>query len=205
MIASLRGQLSVKESNWIIVDVAGVGFLVSIPLSTYYKLPAIGETVSLHIAMMVREDMISLYGFFTPAEKKLFQLLLSVSKVGPKLANNILSGIGTEDLVNAIQSENVLVIKAIPGVGLKTAERIILELKGKIGAEIVMTGTETMTLDQDRRALFDDVLAALIALGYRRSEAQDALKKALKEEATAASMETLVKSSLLILARRNKS
>ncbi|MBN2382853.1 Holliday junction branch migration protein RuvA [bacterium] len=204
MIATIRGCLTTKETNWIIIDVAGVGFHVLIPLSTYYKLPQVGETILLQTSMIVREDHIALYGFLSTEEKRLFHLLLSVSKVGPRMALNLLSGIETHDLITAILTENVLAIKSIPGIGLKTAERIILELKGKIGQEAGPVSSGLPALDQNQKVQIDDALAALVALGYRQNEAQTALKKAI-HTGTAASMEALVKQSLNLLSKRDKS
>lgn len=203
MIVSMNGNMIGKETGWVIVEVGGIGFHVSIPLSTYYKLPSTGETVSLMTEMIVREDSISLFGFLSTEEKRMFQLLLSVTKIGPRLALNILSGISARDLASAIQEENILVIKAVPGVGLKTAERIILELKAKVHSEAVFSVSGMPSLTGSRKAVVDDVLAALISLGYRRPEAERAVRKAVSEDGSA-EMEQLVKTSLKILSKVDK-
>lgn len=203
MIVSINGPLIGKETGWVVVEVGGIGLRVSIPLSTYYKLPSTGENISLLTEMIVREDSISLYGFLTSEEKRMFQLLLSVTKVGPKLAINILSGISARDLATAIQEENVLIIKAVPGVGLKTAERIILELKVKVHAETVFSVSTMPSLSGPRKAVIDDVLSALVNLGYRRPEAEKAVKKAITDNGSA-NMEQLVKACLKILSKVDK-
>src|SRR5512136_260857 len=132
MIARLTGKLAVKNPGEIILDVGGVGYQVFIPLSTFYELPERGEVLSLQIHTQVRDDAIELYGFLTLQEKEVFKLLLGVSKIGPKLANSILSGISVEELKTAIVTGNILKLNGIPGIGKKTAERLILELKDKI-------------------------------------------------------------------------
>ncbi|MFC1851916.1 Holliday junction branch migration protein RuvA [candidate division CSSED10-310 bacterium] len=204
MIITLRGKLRRRETDWISVEVGGIGYQVFIPLSTYYKLPNQGDDVYLHTTMIVREDMMSLFGFFTPEEKRLFQLLLSVSKVGPKLALNLLSGMEAHELISRIQNEDVLAVKSIPGVGMKTAERIILELKGKVAAEKAMLASATTALDQGKQVLYEDVLSALMALGYRKQESEKAIRKVIAAGTDNLTMEAAIKNSLKILAKRDK-
>src|SRR5205085_3092389 len=132
MIAHLRGTLIEKHPNQVIVEAAGVGYDVQIPISTYTSLPDIGAAVALRIYTHVREDMLSLYGFATAEEKVVFERLISVSGIGPKLANTVLSGLATSNLIGAIRSSDVQQLVRIPGVGKKTAERIVLELKDKL-------------------------------------------------------------------------
>ena len=149
MIARLTGKLTTKNPGEVILDVGGVGYQVFIPLSTFYELPERGESLSLQIYTAVRENAIELYGFLTLQEKELFKLLLNVSKIGPKLAQNILSGISSEDLKTAIISGDILKLNAIPGIGKKTAERMILELKDKV-PKAQATGQEAVALGCQR-------------------------------------------------------
>lgn len=204
MIASLMGILKRKETNWIIIDVGGVGYKTTIPLSTYYNLPNLGEKLELQIITIVREDAISLFGFWTMEEKKLFELLISVSKVGPKLAISFLSGMEVIELVQAIQREDVFTLKAIPGVGLKTAERIILELKNKVSKlSFAKAGTSSIVTDSNQK-IYENVLAGLITLGYNKSQADKAIRQALKSKPEELTMESLLKESLQIITKRNK-
>ena len=132
MIARIQGELIFKSPEKIIVDVGGVGFELFIPLSTYFELPKTGEAVHLKVHTHLREDNISLYGFLTEEEKALFQMLIAVSKIGPKIALNFLSKINQKELLRAIASSDVLLLSSIPGIGKKTAERVIYELRDKI-------------------------------------------------------------------------
>ena len=196
MIARLSGKLAVKNPEEIIVDVGGVGYQVLIPLSTFYELPERGESLSVLIYTAVRENAIELYGFLTAQEKAVFKLLLGVSKIGPKLAQNILSGISAEDLKTAIISGDILKLNAIPGIGKKTAERIILELKDKV-PKAEAAGQEVTALPGD---IFDDVLSALLNLGYRRTAAERAVKRAINEAGRDANLEEVLRLALKYLA-----
>ena len=200
MIAYLTGTIIKKTPGSIIVDVGGVGYEVIVPLSTFYCLPAEDEPVSLHIYTHVREDVLILFGFFSTLEKNIFKLLISVSGIGPKLAVNILSGIGPDELLKAIVTGNSARLNAIPGVGKKTAERIALELKdkaSKITTEADIPPTQ-VTCDEDK-VIFDDALSALLNLGYSSKLARQAIEKALstiKEK----NLESLIKEALKLLA-----
>ena len=196
MIARLSGKLAVKNPDEIIVDVGGVGYQVLIPLSTFYELPERGESLSVLIYTVVRENAIELYGFLTAQEKAVFKLLLGVSKIGPKLAQNILSGISAEDLKTAIISGDILKLNAIPGIGKKTAERIILELKDKV-PKAEAAGQEVTALPGD---IFDDVLSALLNLGYRRTASERAVKRAINEAGRDANLEEVLRLALKYLA-----
>ena len=132
MIARLTGRLATKNPTDVILDVGGVGYQVFIPLSTFYELPERGEPLTLQIYTAMRENALELYGFLSTQEKEIFKLLLSVSKIGPKMAQNILSGIAPQDLTSAILSGDLLKLSTIPGIGKKSAERLVLELKDKI-------------------------------------------------------------------------
>lgn len=192
MIARLSGKLAWKNPDEIVLDVGGVGYQIFIPLSTFYELPERGEALSLQIYTAVRENAIELYGFFTAKEKELFKLLLSVSKIGPKLAQNILSGIATAEFKTAVLSGDVLKLNAIPGIGRKTAERIILELKDKI-PKAEASGQEAVALPGD---VFDDVMSALLNLGYKRPIAERAVKRAMNEAGRDVPLEDVIRLSL---------
>ena len=180
MIAHLNGTLLQKTTQSVIIDNGGVGYEVLVPLSTFYTLPETDEAVSLHIYTHVREDTLSLFGFQTALEKSLFLMLISVSGIGPKLAVNILSGIGPGDLVEAISHGDAIRLQAIPGVGKKMAERMALELRDKaarIGGEWI-TGPARITVERDDRTR-KDALSALQNLGYSSKAATLAIEKAL--------------------------
>jgi Holliday junction DNA helicase RuvA len=195
MIARLTGKLAVKNPGEVVLDVGGVGYQVFIPLSTFYELPERGEVLSLQIYTLVRDETIELYGFLTLQEKDLFKLLLGVSKIGPKLANSILSGISAEELKTAIVTGNILKLNAIPGIGRKTAERLILELKDKIPKAHV-TEQEAAALPGE---LVDDALSALLNLGYKRAIAENAVKRALNEAGRDKSLEEIIRLALKYL------
>lgn len=184
MIARLRGTLLLKRPGHVIVDVAGVGYKVLIPLSTYYDLPAEGAPASLLVYTHVREDTLALYGFLTELEESLFQRLISVAGVGPALALKVLSGVEVSDLVAAIRRGDLLRLSTIPGVGKKTAERLVLELKEKMVELQTLSGTAASGEPRPtpESALRDDVLSALVNLGYNRSAAEKAVNEILRSE-----------------------
>jgi holliday junction DNA helicase RuvA len=201
MIALISGKIIYKAIAHIIVDVHGVGYRVFIPLTTFYELPEPGQNITLHIHTNVKQDGINLFGFYTDQERDLFQLMISVSGIGPKIAMNILSGISAHDLMNAISGGHVEKLVNIPGVGKKMAERLILELKEKIIKK--MTLERTTEEDVQRYAddlIREDVLSALINLGYKNNVAKDAVDKAMRSAEEAVSMDTLLKKTLKILA-----
>lgn len=178
MIAHLRGKILEKHPNRIVVDVTGVGYDVAVPLSTYYGLGEIGSDIALRIHTHVREDALALYGFATALELDLFERLIGISGIGPKLALAVLSGIEPMDLIRAIESGDVARLTAIPGVGKKTSERIVLELKDRLPraqAAAVAVGRPT----PEPLALRDDVLSALVNLGYHRPLAEKAVAAAI--------------------------
>ncbi len=179
MIAHLRGTLLEKTPNQIIVDVQGVGYDVIIPVSTFSALPDTGAEVRLRIHTHVREDAIVLFGFHSPAEKLLFEKLISVSGIGPKLGITILSGLATADLVSSIRNGQVDHLVRIPGVGKKTAERMVLELRDKL--DNVSVGLPASSEERAAPAMTEieqDVLSALINLGCNRPSAEAAIRKA---------------------------
>jgi len=171
MIAHLRGKLLAKHPNQAIVETGGVGYDVTISVPTFSELPAIGGDVALHIHTHVREDMLSLYGFLRSAEKTLFEKLITVSGIGPKLAITILSGMAAEEMVNSIRTNDIGRLTRIPGIGKKTAERMVLELRDKLPPE---KPGEIATMPA-LSAAEEDVLSALMNLGYQRASAEKAL------------------------------
>ena len=175
MIAQLRGTLGDKRPNQVLVDVGGVGYLVHIPLSTFYALGDLHSNVSLLIHTQVREDAISLYGFLTAREKQFFELLISASGVGPSLALKILSGMSVDELLPAIRAGDLVRLTRIPGVGRKTAERIVVELRDKLAA-MEPPQPERVTV-AGRTQLESDVVSALLNLGYDRRAAEKAIEE----------------------------
>jgi Holliday junction DNA helicase RuvA len=174
MIAHLRGTLLSKHPNQAIVETQGVGYDVTITVPTFSELPAEGSAVALHIHTHVREDALSLYGFLRRAEKQLFEKLLTVSGIGPKLAITILSGMATDEMVNAIRGGDVARLTRIPGIGKKTAERMVLELRDKLPAT---SGAEAANATA-ATPVEEDVISALVNLGYQRAAAERALNAA---------------------------
>jgi len=175
MIGRLTGRLATKAPDQILLDVAGVGYLVHIPLSTFYELPEVENPASLWIHTHVREDALSLFGFLTERERSLFLLLLGVAGIGPKVALTVLSGIPPSELVAALRKQDVRRLVAVPGVGKKTAERMVLELSEKVAAFAEEAPPETTAVAAE------DVISALVNLGYRRSDAErsvDAIARA---------------------------
>ena len=202
MIASLTGQLAFKAPTHLVLDVHGVGYEVLIPLSTYYGLPNLGESTSLSVHTHVREDAIQLFGFLTPQEKDAFVLLTSVSGVGPKLGLSLLSALPVPVLVLAIQSGDVEKLTTVPGIGTKSAGRLVLELKDKV--EKLHTGTASSRegARQGQDATFDDALSALVNLGYRPQDAKEALKQVKTSNAESMVLKDMIRESLKELARR---
>ena len=180
MIASLRGRLLEKHPNRVVVDVSGVGYDVHVPVSSFYGLGEPGGEVSLRIHTHVREDVIALFGFVTALELQLFERLIAVNGIGPRLALAVLSGIEPPDLVQAIQRADVVRLTAIPGIGKKTAERVVLELKDKVATLAVTSpAAEAPAM---HGAMRDDLLSALLNLGYHRPAAEKALDRVLEQE-----------------------
>jgi Holliday junction DNA helicase RuvA len=176
MIAHLRGTLLAKHPNQVIVETAGVGYEVSISVPTFSGLPSVGSEVALHIHTHVREDVIALYGFLLPAEKVLFEKLMTVSGIGAKLAITILSGMAADEMAAAIRSNDLARLTKIPGIGKKTAERMVLELRDKLppASGIATPIASTMS------AIEEDLLSALVNLGYQRAAAEKALQNVIK-------------------------
>jgi len=203
MIAYLSGKLFEKEANSVIIDVGGVGYDVMIPLSTFYDLGEIGEDVSLRIYTHVREDAFQLFGFKTVRERELFLLLISVSGIGPKSAITALSGMSADEIIGAIRQNNLARLNSIPGVGKKTAERLVIELRDKI-AKLSAVASEEMKAEGIPQTsgddVYDDAISALVNLGYQRNAAEKALKQAM-QEGTEMSVQKLLRRSLQLLAK----
>ena len=200
MIALIRGTLAYKSIDHVIIDVGGVGYRLSIPLSTFYSLPDTGE-VSLFTHTHVREDALLLFGFLSIEEKELFIILIGISGVGPKLAVNILSHIPVGDLKRAIATGDIKRLSGLPGIGKKTAERLVLELKDKVGPidELPVSSDTTSVAGPTTNTLTNDVISALVNLGYKENMARKILEN--MEMAPDLTMEEALKGALKILVR----
>jgi len=194
MIGYLKGVLIEKKPNTVLLDVHGVGYSVNIPVSTFYDLPEEGQEQTLFIYTHVREDIIALFGFRTSREKLLFEKLISVSNVGPKMAIAFLSGMTPEELIPAIQKQDLVKLTSIPGVGRKTAERVCLELREQIPALL-----SEIAMPAEEKPVREDLISALVNLGYHRSVAERAVKSVLDQVSADASFEVLLRSSLQII------
>jgi len=178
MIAYLRGRLISRHPNQAIVETGGVGYDVTISVPTFSGLPALGGDVALHIHTHVRKDQLSLYGFLKVEEKQLFEKLITVSGIGPKLAITILSGMAAQELGTAIRGNDLARLTKIPGIGRKTAERLVLELRDKLPA----VGQDVPAAIATLNSVQEDVLSALVNLGYQRTVAEKALASVAKDE-----------------------
>jgi len=194
MIAHLKGQLTYKSPEHSIVDVNGVGYKVFTPLSTYYALPQLGKSVSLRIHTRVREDDLKLFGFLTEEEQSIFEKLITINKVGPKLALGILSGLSPSELLTAVMNKDTARLSSIPGVGKKTAERLALELKDKL-ADLALDMKHQPNADH-QDGFYEDALSALVNLGYKKPQAEKALQSAYDQNGKDSSLEDLIKESL---------
>ncbi|HUR98474.1 MAG TPA: Holliday junction branch migration protein RuvA [Pyrinomonadaceae bacterium] len=202
MIAFLSGKILEKDANAVIVDVGGIGYEVTIPLSTFYELGDVGSEVSLRIFTYVREDTLQLFGFMTTRERDLYLKLISVQGIGAKSGITMLSGMSADEIVGAIRTNNIARLVAIPGVGKKTAERMVIELRDKIGelsAGSAVTATAAGS-SGDADSVFDDALSALVNLGYQRNAAEKALQAAAKDGAEM-NVQKLLRSALQKLAK----
>jgi Holliday junction DNA helicase RuvA len=195
MIAFLRGRLLVKTPNRAVIECGGVGYDATISVATFTSLPAEGVEARLHIYTHVREDQIALFGFAEPNEKRLFEKLLTISGIGPKLAITVLSGIDTDRLVTAIRGGDHATLTRIPGIGKKTAERVVLELKDKLDDMAVAAPSDVAVSTLGPVA--DDALSAMVNLGYPRPIAQRAIETALaKDPAAATDFEVLFRAAM---------
>ena len=205
MIAHLSGTLLSKQATSVILDVAGVGYEVSIPLSTFYELEDPGSSVQLRIYTHVREDALQLYGFKTARERELFLRLISVSGIGPKLGITLLSGMSADEMITSIRNNNLAKLTLIPGVGRKTAERLVMELRDKV-ASLAAGVDEDLGIRSDAAAvptedsMRADALSALLNLGYQRNAAEKAVTASVSEDGEV-SVESILRSSLRKLAK----
>lgn len=197
MIAHLRGKLLAKSPNQAIVETAGVGYDVVISVPTFSDLPTVGAEVALHIHTHVREDSLALYGFLRPAEKQLFEKLITVSGIGPKLAITILSGMPVAEMTGAIRGNDVARLTRIPGIGRKTAERMVLELRDKL--PVAEAGQ--VAASASANPMEEDVLSALMNLGYQRAAAEKALAAASRNGKAGQNFESLFRESLAVLSK----
>jgi len=203
MIAFLSGKLLEKEANTVILDVGGVGYEVTIPLSTFYELGEIGSDVQLRIFTHVREDALQLFGFKTSRERELYLKLLSVQGIGAKSGITMLSGMSADEIIGAIRTDNLARLTSIPGVGRKTAERLVIELRDKVGE--LVSGVSRAASDGTAGAaatddVFEDALSALVNLGYQRNAAEKALQQSAKD-GTEISVQKLLRAALQRLAK----
>jgi len=196
MIAHLRGRLLAKRPNQAIVETGGVGYDVTISVPTFSDLPELGGEVALYIHTHVREEIIALYGFLRPAEKTLFEKLITVSGIGPKLAVTILSGMAADEMVNAIRGNDVARLTRIPGIGKKTAERMVLELRDKLPVE----KAGKISAMPSMSAVEEDVLSALVNLGYQRPAAEKALATVSKN-GKSGPFDAMFREALAVLAK----
>ena len=194
MIAHIRGQILSKAPNAVVIDCGGVGYELAISVATFTELRDVGAEARLHVHTHVREDALQLFGFHEAAEKRLFEKLLTISGIGPKLAITVLSGISAERLVGAIRAGDHATLTKIPGIGKKTAERVVLELKDKLDD---MAGyTPAQDAPPSLGAVAEDVLSALVNLGYPKPVAQKAVEAAAKDASVAGDFERLFRAAM---------
>jgi holliday junction DNA helicase RuvA len=203
MIAFLSGKLLEKHANTVILDVGGVGYEVTIPLSTFYEIGEVGSDVQLRVFTHVREDAIQLFGFRTIRERELYLKLISVQGIGPKSGITMLSGMNVDEIIAAIRTDNLAKLTAIPGVGRKTAERLVIELRDKVdqlaagvSAETSIAASSAIGADE----VFDDALSALVNLGYQKNAAEKALQQA-RRDGTEMNVQKLLRAALQRLAK----
>ena len=204
MIDYLRGILAEKEPGHVTVEANGVGYGASIPLSTYERLPAAGTEVRLLTHYYVREDAHKLFGFFSVEERLIFRQLISVSKIGPKVALNVLSGVSVQDLVTSVNRSDPTRLQKIPGVGAKTAQRLVMELKGKLGISPELSvetdgAKKAAAAPPENTVVKDEVFAAMTALGYNDKQVRRAIDRVAGEIADDASVETWIRTILQVI------
>jgi len=199
MIARLEGKLLTKTPPNLLIDVGGVGYEVDAPMSTFYTLPKLGDNVVLLTHMVVREDAQLLYGFASDAERQLFRALIKVSGIGPKVALVVLSGMSVEEFANCVQAGDAVALARLPGIGKKTAERLVIELRDKVEANMALQLPDGVPAAGDVATILPEACAALEALGYKPAEA---LKMAKAVAAEAQTVEELIKLALRSSVRR---
>jgi len=199
MIAHLNGELARVEADWVVIDVNGVGYKAYLPLAVISQLPKIGGKVGLLISTIVKEDSITLYGFMEEAEQSLFELLLTVSGVGPKVALNMLSVLTVGQITGAISSERFHELNRVPGVGTKTAQRVVLELREKVTA-FAWAQAEHKPITEEQHTL-NDAIEGLVALGYNRNDARVAAEEALRSIKDKRDTGSIVRAALKYLSK----
>jgi len=197
MIAHLRGKLITRHPNLVVLETAGVGYQVTVSVPTFSQLPSLGSEVALNIHTHVREDQLALYGFVRPEEKQLFEKLITVSRIGPKLAITVLSGMAADEMINAIRSNDLARLTKIPGVGRKTAERMVLELRDKLPP---VGATDQVQAIPSLSATQEDVLSALMNLGFQGPAAERALAQTAKN-GDAESFDVLFRGALALITK----
>ena len=200
MIAHIQGRLHFKSPENLIIDVDGIGYQVHVPLTTFYELPDVGDTVALHIHTHVREDVLQLYGFQAQEEKALFVRLMGVAGIGPRLAVNILSGISPAELAECLGQGNLARLISIPGVGRKTAERIMVEMRDKLPALAADRDIALSVKSAADETVMNDAISALVNLGYKKGVARKAIDEAIERLEGELNLESLLKESLRALA-----
>jgi len=202
MIARIVGTLIYKSFDHVIVDAYGIGYRIFVPLTTFYELPEAGQPVTLTIHTHVKQDAISLFGFNSSEDKKIFQLMIAVTGIGPRLAMNILSGISADELIQAVSKGNLSRLVSIPGVGKKMGERMILELQDKVApiSSEKMVSTEVNEDMKQHELVKEDALSALVNLGYKKGLAKEILEKVVDETTDPITIDIVLKESLRILA-----
>ncbi|MGM0471598.1 MAG: Holliday junction branch migration protein RuvA [Bacillota bacterium] len=204
MIAQLKGELISKAEDYIIIDVNGVGYEVSIPTSLHNNLPELGTAVMVYTHTYVREDRFVLYGFLQQSELQLFRQLLKISKIGPKVAIGILSALQVRDFKLAITQEDIETLKQVKGIGKKTAQRLILELKGKIDLEELTTADESIEQSTDQKQR-QEAVQGLVNLGYKKSQAQQVVQSVASDLSSASEVEEIIKLALQELGQQSES
>lgn len=206
MIGRIRGVLAEKQAPDVLIDINGLGYDVQVPMSTIYQLPAVGQDVTLHTHLVVREDAQLLYGFYTLQERRMFRSLIKVSGVGPKMALAILSGMAVEEFVRTVRVNDIAGLTRMPGVGRKTAERLIVEMKDRLeewGDDLVAPDYTGSLVDAPptERQLSQEAEAALVALGYKPAEATRIIAKAIKADPSLSSSDELIRQALRSMAQ----
>jgi Holliday junction DNA helicase RuvA len=202
MIARIVGTLIYKSFDHVIIDAYGIGYRIVVPLTSFYELPEAGQSVTLNIHTHVKQDAISLFGFYSSEEKEIFQLMIAVTGIGPRLAMNILSGISADELIRAVSQGNLSRLVSIPGVGKKMGERMILELKDKVMpiSSEEMISKEVSEGMRQHELVKEDALSALVNLGYKKGLAKEILEKVVNGTTEPITIDVVLKESLRILA-----
>jgi len=193
LIAQIKGILLEKSPTRVVLDANGIGYEINIPVSTFEKLPELGKQAHLLTHLHVREDILNLYGFWNDKDRKLFQMLISVSGVGPRVAIAVLSSVSADEFIKAVANENLSILTKVPGIGKKTAQRLVIELKDKLAKRVEISQIPTPT---DEINVIDEAVSALVSLGYRQFEAQKVVEKVARLEGKLPSVEILIKKAL---------